>query len=134
MTFTKEGGSYKKGPRKYSHGNQKIEKNFSFTNSPTSDYNYTSPYWEAFDVRSGGQSGIDYWQFEIPDGTSGSWSMSGTLYLVEALPDGMTVGNVPDAGVVPSTPTEPAGLGRILGTSRIGAKFDFTGPYKKHLQ
>lgn len=134
LTFTNEGGTYRNGAGKYSHVIQKIEKHFDFNHPPTGDYKFTSPYWEAFDVRPHGQSEIDYWQFEIPDGTSGNWSMSGTVYLVEELPDGMAVGNVPDAGSAPSTTTEPAGLGRILGTRQIGAKFDFTGPDKKHHQ
>jgi hypothetical protein len=134
LTYINVGGRKVPGLGEYSHVIQKIEKNFSFTNPPAGDFEYTSPYWEAFDVRPGGESGIDYWQFEIPDGTSGSWSMSGTLYLVEKLPDGMAVGNVPDASGAPSTKTEPAGLGRILGTRRIGARFDFSGPNKRHHQ
>ena len=134
LTFTREGGSSKSGPGKYSHVIQKIEKNLDFSHPPASEYAYTPVYWEAFDVRPDGQSKIDYWQFELPDGASGNWSMTGTLYLVELLPDGMAAGNVADAGNLPSTTTEPARLGRILGTRRIGAKFDFTGPYKKHHQ
>lgn len=134
LTFTREGGSSRSGPGKFSHVIQKIEKNVDFSQPPAGDYPYTPLYWEAFDVTGDGQSDIDYWQFELPDGASGNWSMAGTLYLVEQLPDGMAVGNVTDAGNLPSTTTEPDRLGRVLGTRRIGAKFDFTGPYKKHHQ
>lgn len=134
LTYANQDGFYGKGVGKRTHVIQRVEKSFDFVNPPAGSYPYTSLYWEAFDVRPSGQSEIDYWQFEIPDGTSGSWTMTGTLHLAQELPDGMATGNVPEAGGVPSTTTEPKGLGRVVGTRRIGAKFDFTGPYKKHHQ
>jgi hypothetical protein len=114
---------------------QKIEKNFTFTTAPATPYSYTPLYWEAFPLLyNGSQTDIDYWQFDLPDGTSGTWAMKGTCYFSEQLPTGMVVGNVPDAGDLPSTTTQPKGLGHALGVRQIGAKFDFTAISKFHIR
>jgi hypothetical protein len=130
--FKDKRGTGMPGPGKKTHVIQKIEKAFNFTTSPASAYTYTSPYWEAFALDANGQTEIDYWQFEIPDLTAGTWEQKGTLYLTEQLPAGMAVGNVPDSAGAPSIATEPKGLGHICGTRRITGRFNFTGANKQH--
>jgi hypothetical protein len=111
---------------------QMIEKAFNFSVPPADPYPFTPLYWEAFPLNDAAQTEIDYWQFELPDLSAGSWEMEGTLYLTDQLPNGMAVGNVADAGGVPSTAAKPDRLGAKLATRRIAGEFDFTGPAKRH--
>ncbi len=127
-----------KGIAKPGRGNninvvQTMEKIFNFSTAQPA-YAFTPLYWESFLLDDAGQSERDFWQFELPDLTSGTWEVKSSLYLTEqtAAEMGMAVGNVPDAGGAPSTLTEPKKLGRILGTRRITGRFDFTGATKRH--
>jgi hypothetical protein len=121
-TFYNDKGTIRPGPGKKTHVVQKIEVSFNFATAPAGGYNYTPLYWEAFALEPDGTTTIDHWQFELPDGTSGDWRYVGTVYLTEQLPAGMTVGAVAEAHELPSTTTEPKGLGRVVGTRQIGAK------------
>lgn len=124
----------KENPRRAAktHVIQKIENTFSFSTAPSAGYPFTPVYWEAFALDSSYQTDIDYWQFDLPDLSAGTWEKKGTLYLVDQLPAGMAVGNVTDAGDLPSTTTEPKGLGRVVATRRVAGRFDFTGTAKRH--
>jgi hypothetical protein len=132
LTMYKDKGIAQKGPGNKKYVIQKIEKLINFSVPPPSAYTYTSPYWEAFEINADGETEIDYWQLGMPDLTAGDWEMKATLYLTEQLPAGMALGNVAEAGGIPSATAEPKGLGRIRGTRSITGKFDFTGTYKKH--
>lgn len=127
-----EGGKVKPGRAAKTHVIQKVETAFSFSTAPPANYPSTPVYWEAFAIDSNHQTDIDYWQFELPDLTAGTWEKKGTLYLVDQLPAGMAVGNVPDSAGAPSTATEPKGLGPVMATRRIAGRFDFTGTTKSH--
>jgi hypothetical protein len=132
LSFYRDKDTVKKGRGKNTHVIQKIEKKFSFDTGPVDPYRFDPVYWEAFELNEDGQTEVDYWQFDIPDLTAGTWEQDGTLYLTDQLPQGMAVGNVPDASGAPSTGNEPKGLGRIRGTRRITGVFGFTGPTKLH--
>ena len=56
-----------------------MEKNVNFTTAPADAYTFTSPYWEASELDSNGQTEKDYWQFELPDGSASDWDLTGTL-------------------------------------------------------
>jgi len=124
---------YRYGRATDTHVIQKIENTFGFSTPPATNYAYTPKYWEAFQLNNNDQTEIDYWQFELPDLSAGTWEKKGTLYLTDHLPAGMQVGNVNDAGGLPSSTTEPRGLGRVLGTRLFAGRFDFTGSPKTHL-
>jgi hypothetical protein len=130
--IVEEGGKMKPGRAAKTHVIQKIENTICFSTAPPSGYPSTPVYWEAFALDSNHQTDIDYWQFDLPDLTAGTWEKKGTLYLVDQLPAGMAPGNVPNSAGAPSTATEPKGLGRVVATRRIGGKFDFTGSTKSH--
>lgn len=110
---------------------QKINKVFNFSVPPSTAYTLSTLYWEAFELKNR-QTEIDYWQFEIPDTTAGTWEMNASLYLTDQLPQGMITNAAPEAHGLPSSTSEPKGLGRIRGTRRITGKFDFTGTNKNH--
>lgn len=110
---------------------QKINKVFNFSVPPPATYSLSTLYWEAFELKNR-QTDIDYWQFEIPDNTAGTWEMNASLYLADQLPQGMIANAAPEAHGLPSSTSEPKGLGRIRGTRRITGKFDFTGAVKNH--
>ena len=132
-SFYREKGIGKPGRGKNTHVIQRIQQTFNFTTPPASAYPYTPVYWEAFELDDHGQTEIDYWQLEIPDLTAGSWNREAALYLTDRLPEGMAVGNVPEASGVAATMNEPKGLGRILSTRQIGGMFDFTDKNKWHV-
>jgi hypothetical protein len=131
-SFYREKGIGKPGRGKNTHVIQRIQQMFNFTTPPANPYPYTPVYWEAFELDDHGQTEVDYWQFEIPDLTAGSWTREAALYFTDQLPGGMAAGNVPEASGAAATTNEPKGLGRILGTRQIAGMFDFTQNNKWH--
>ena len=127
FVWHREDGAFGLGGGKKTYVIQKMEKVFNF-NPAVPNYQFTPLYWEAFEIGAGGETKRDHWQFELPDHTAGDWELKGTLYLTDSLPDGMAVGNVPDAGSLPSTINKPKGLGRVRGSRHAWGKFDFTDP------
>lgn len=80
----------------------------------------TPEYWEAWAVDAASavtpSNGATNDMWRRPGrgaGSKGHWSMRGTCYFTATDPatQGFAAGNVPDAGILPSSTAEPAGLG-----------------------
>ena len=102
-------------PRPKTHVVQKIESGPTFTTGGEDFQACANPYWEAFELDGNGNTVIDYWQAELPDGSAGTWSVKGTCYLTDGLPAGMEVTAGSCAVDLPSTTQEPRKLGRRAG-------------------
>jgi peptidoglycan hydrolase-like protein with peptidoglycan-binding domain len=98
----------------------------------------TPHYWEAWRVQGDGRIGpnaSDRWSRPDMPGHSGTWTMTGRVFWVDQLDleDGWQVANVPDAGNLWSTTTEPGNLGPELLRRSAGGVWDCCGETRTHV-
>ena len=120
---------------------QKIDNAFSAETSsgPITTTLPTPSYYEAWKVD--GSSGIspsagathDMWRRPgRGNGTKGNWSMVGTCYFTSQDPTSLRAGSVPDAGILRSSTSAPAGLGSALLTRTASGSWDDLSAEKKN--
>lgn len=97
---------------------------------------FTPHYWEAWSVDANGSvdpalsHGIDVWKrMRILPGTTGYWEMSASLYFTTnpITIQGFSRAQVPDAGLLLSTTSQPPALKEILGSRWAECAWDTTG-------
>jgi hypothetical protein len=102
---------------------------------------HTPHYWEAWSVDAAGNvtpnvgPDNDYWRRPSRgNNTEGHWSMKGSVYFTKTNPttQGFAVGNAPDAGILLSTTSAPAGLGVARLHRYAQGHWDSTGVVPTH--
>ncbi len=97
----------------------------------------TPHYWEAWAVDTNGNvtPGPDDWiRPSQGPGSDGHWSMTGSVHFTTTNPAtvGFAVGNVIDAGILPSTTAAPGGLGIARLKRYAQGTWDSTGTVPVH--
>jgi len=97
----------------------------------------TPHFWEAWRVQTdgsvhGGSPNDTFSTGRNAAGHTGTWSITGNVHWIEQLPPGFRVSAVPESNLFATT-TQPAGLGPVLFTRRVGGSWDCCNGNNTHV-